>query len=136
MARNKKSSSPLCLLFSAHSVNSVLKSPLAPSPTLALAVAFFSSTMLMSPVHAQDKTPPMTMAQQMQHHHGDVPLVAPVYYPRQSAAHNRRPPAIATRLPRLMLNRYSIALITPAASPPSICIRRLCDAPTATNTAR
>jgi outer membrane protein, heavy metal efflux system len=85
MSRDKNFSSPPQLLFSAYSVNSVLKSPLALSPTLALAAAFFSSTMLVPSVQAQNKTPPMTMSQQMQHHHGDVPLVAPVY-PRMGRA--------------------------------------------------
>jgi cobalt-zinc-cadmium efflux system outer membrane protein len=87
MPRKQKSSSALRSLFSVRSVTSVLKSPLSSSLTLPLAAAFISSTMLLIPARAQDKTPPMPMPmnQQMQHHHGDVPLVAP-QYPRMGRA--------------------------------------------------
>ena len=72
------------LLFSVPSVSSVisaLKSSLAQSLTVFIVAAIFSATILMPIVRAQDKTPPMTMPmnQQMPHHHGDVPLVAPQY---------------------------------------------------------
>src|SRR5271155_4545016 len=82
MPRKQKSSSALRFLFS---VPSVLKFPLSPSLTRPLAAVFISSTMLLIPARAQDKTPPMSMNQQMHHHHGDVPLVAP-QYPRMGRA--------------------------------------------------
>src|SRR5580658_5313906 len=87
MPRKQKSSSVLRSLFSVPCVLSVLKSLLSPALALPLAAAFISSTMLLIPARAQDKTPPMPMPmnQQMQHHHGDVPLVAP-QYPRMGRA--------------------------------------------------
>jgi len=44
-----------------------------------LATTFLCSTTLGIVARAQEKTPPMPMNQQMQHHHGDVPLVTPEY---------------------------------------------------------
>jgi cobalt-zinc-cadmium efflux system outer membrane protein len=98
MARKKKSSSSLRLLFSVPSATSVLKSPLGVSlsqmrkKTLTLATTFLWSTTLVIAARAQEKPPQqdkkmppgMTMPEQM-HHHGDVPLVAPVY-PRMGRA--------------------------------------------------
>ncbi len=69
------------LLFSVSSVLSVLRIFFFPSLSPSIATAVFSATLLMPIVRAQDKTPPMPMPmnQQMPHHHGDVPLVAPQY---------------------------------------------------------
>jgi len=88
MGLKRKSSSRLRSLFSAHSVisvNSVLKSPFAASRSqirkkpLSFATLLLCSTTLVIAAQAQEKTPPMHMNQQMQHHHGDVPLVKPEY---------------------------------------------------------
>jgi cobalt-zinc-cadmium efflux system outer membrane protein len=94
MPRNTKSLSSLRLLFSANSVNSVLKSPLSPSLALAIATALVFSTTLVIAAQAQEKTSPMPMNQQMQHHHGDVPLVAQVYPRMGRAQENAREPLI------------------------------------------
>jgi cobalt-zinc-cadmium efflux system outer membrane protein len=82
MSRKNDTSSGLRLLFS---VPSVLKSALAVSPSrmqkraFTLAITLLYSTMLAIKSQAQEKTPPMPMNQQTQHHHGDVPLVKPEY---------------------------------------------------------
>jgi cobalt-zinc-cadmium efflux system outer membrane protein len=92
MGRKKKFRSSLRLLFSVPAATSVLKSPFAVSlsqtgkKALTLATTFLWSTMLVIAARAQEKPPQqdtkmppgMTMPEQM-HHHGDVPLVAPVY---------------------------------------------------------
>jgi outer membrane protein, heavy metal efflux system len=91
MCLKRKSSSRLRSLFSVHSVNSVLKSASAAlrfrlrRKSLKLAATVLSSTTLVIGTRAQEKTPPMPMNQQMQHHHGDVPLVKPDY-PRMGRA--------------------------------------------------
>jgi len=99
MSRKRKFSSVLRSLFSAPSAASVLKSPSAASlsqtrkKTLALATTLLWSTTLATVAPAQEKPPQqdtqmppgMTMPEQMHHHHGDVPLVAPVY-PRMGRA--------------------------------------------------
>src|SRR5271170_6358353 len=85
MARKRKSASRLRSLFSVPSATSVLKSPSAAprsqirKKSLMLATTLLYSTTLAITSHAQEKTPPMPMNQQMQHHHGDVPLVKPEY---------------------------------------------------------
>ena len=85
MSRRKDTSFGLRLLFSVHSVNSVLKSPFAASrfqirkKPLSFVTLLLCSTTLVIAAQAQEKTPPMPMNQQMQHHHGDVPLVKPEY---------------------------------------------------------
>jgi outer membrane protein, heavy metal efflux system len=98
MVRNKKSPSWLRLLFSVPSAHSVLKSPLAASRSqmrkklLTLLATFLWSTTLVNVARAQAKPPQqdtkmppgMAMPEQM-HHHGAVPLVAPVY-PRMGRA--------------------------------------------------
>jgi cobalt-zinc-cadmium efflux system outer membrane protein len=88
MARSKKSSSGLRLLFSA---TPALKCPWAaslsetPKKVWSLAVAFFCSSTLVIAARAQEKTPPMPMRQEAHQHHSDVPFVAPVY-PRMGRA--------------------------------------------------
>jgi len=98
MSRKRNFSSVLRFLFSAPSAASVLKSPSAASlsqtrkKALALATTLLWSTTLVIAARAQEKPPQqdtkmppgMTMPEQM-HHHGDVPLVAPVY-PRMGRA--------------------------------------------------
>lgn len=49
------------------------------------AAALFTSMISAPQSHAQDKPAPMPMNQEMHHHHGDVPLVAP-QYPRMGRA--------------------------------------------------
>ncbi|MGB6598891.1 MAG: TolC family protein [Candidatus Acidiferrum sp.] len=101
MVRNKKSPSSLWLLFSSPGVypdrvgaTSVLKFPLAVSPSqtrkkvLMLATTLLCSTTLTLAARAQEKTPPASMSQQMQHRHGDVPLVKPEY-PEMGRAQER-----------------------------------------------
>lgn len=81
MARKQKFSSGLVALSSvpsAGSVISVLKSPRSASLTLTIAAMFLCATTLATSVRAQEKTPPMPM-NQMQHHHGDIPVIAPAY---------------------------------------------------------
>src|SRR5580692_1395591 len=95
MARNTKSSSALWLLFSPYTRNSGLKSPSSPPLALALATAFLGSTMVLTSLRAQEKTAPMSMDQQMHHHHGDVPLVTPVY-PRLGRAQENAGGALVT----------------------------------------
>jgi cobalt-zinc-cadmium efflux system outer membrane protein len=94
MGLKRNPSSRLRSLFSAHSVisvNSVLTSPFAASRSqirkkpLSFATLLLCSTTLAITSQAQEKTPPMPMNQQMQHHHGDVPLVKPEY-PRMGRA--------------------------------------------------
>ncbi len=93
MARKKNLS--FRLPFSA---TSVLKSPSAGSRSqmrkkaLALATIFLWSAILVIAARAQEKPPQqdakmpeMTMPEQTHHHHGDIPLVAPVY-PRMGRA--------------------------------------------------
>src|SRR3984893_7381724 len=77
-------------VLSVSSVPSVLKSFFVRSLAVAIVAAIFSATLLIPIVRAQDKTPPMTMPmnQQMPHHHGDVPLVAP-QYPRIGRAQEK-----------------------------------------------
>jgi cobalt-zinc-cadmium efflux system outer membrane protein len=85
MSRKKDFSFGLRLLFSVPSATSVLKSPSTASRSqirkkpLTLAALLLCSTMLAIKSQAQEKTPPMPMNQQMQHHHRDVPLVKPEY---------------------------------------------------------
>jgi cobalt-zinc-cadmium efflux system outer membrane protein len=87
MARKRKSSSRLRSFFSVPPATSVLKSPSAAprsqirKKTLKLTALLLCSTTLAITSRAQEKTPPMPMPmnQQMQHHHGDVPLVKPEY---------------------------------------------------------
>jgi len=99
MSRKRKFSFVLRFFFSAPSAASVLKSLLAASlaqtrkRALALAITLLWSTTLATIAPAQEKPPQqdtqmppgMTMPEQMHHHHGDVPLVAPVY-PRMGRA--------------------------------------------------
>ncbi len=106
MSRKREFSSGLQFLFSVHGVYadqvgaaSVLKSPLAVSlsqmrkKALALATTILWSTSLVNVARAQEKPaqqdskmpPGMAMPEQMHHHHGDVPLLPPVY-PRMGRA--------------------------------------------------
>src|SRR5208282_79119 len=91
MPRKTKSGPSLRLLFSA---NSVLKSPFSTSlpqlrnKALTLATTLLCSTTLVTALRAQEKAPPMPMNQQMQHHHGDVPLVK-AEYPQMRRAQER-----------------------------------------------
>ncbi len=64
---------------------SQLKSPLAQSLTVTLATVFLSMMTPAPAARAQEKTLPMIMNQQLHHHHGDTPLVAPEY-PRMGRA--------------------------------------------------
>jgi cobalt-zinc-cadmium efflux system outer membrane protein len=94
MVPKKKSTSRLLFLFSVPSANSVLKSPFATSQfqvrmrVVFLAATFLWSTTLVIAARAQEKTPPMPMNEQMQHHHGDVPLVM-AEYPRMGRTQER-----------------------------------------------
>jgi cobalt-zinc-cadmium efflux system outer membrane protein len=90
MSRKQKCSYDLWHLFSGLCASSVLNSPLSVSRTVTLTVAavFLSSAPLANVIHAQEKTPPMPINQQMQHHHGDVPLVKPEY-PQMGRAQER-----------------------------------------------
>jgi outer membrane protein, heavy metal efflux system len=85
MARKKDSSSRVRFIFSVRSADTVLKSPSTATRSqiqnkpLTLAALLLCSTTFVITAQAQEKTPPMPMDQQMQHHHGDVPLVKPEY---------------------------------------------------------
>jgi len=81
MARKPESLSRLRFLFSVPSAASVLKSPSRfqmRKKALTLATTLLWATLVIA-TQAQEKTPPMPMNQQMQHHHADVPLVRPEY---------------------------------------------------------
>jgi len=99
MARNKKS--PSEPLFSPPSVNSVLKKSRTPSRSQIgsklvrlTAVFFFPTSLLIT--QAQEKLSPMpTPMNQQMHHHGDVPLIAPVY-PRMGRAQEKARGQLAT----------------------------------------
>jgi outer membrane protein, heavy metal efflux system len=91
MGRKRKSSLRLRPFLSVNSAIPILKSPSAAPRSqmrkkfLKLAATILCSTTLVIATRAQEKTPPMPMNQQMQHHHGDVPLVKPEY-PRMGRA--------------------------------------------------
>lgn len=102
MGRKRESSSPLRLLFSVPGVYpdrigaiSVLKSRLSVSRALTFAVVFFCSATLGIVAQAQQKTPPMSMNQQMQHQHGEIPLVKPEY-PQMGRAQERAGAQVVT----------------------------------------
>jgi cobalt-zinc-cadmium efflux system outer membrane protein len=91
MGCEKNSTSILRFLFFVCSANTALKSASAAprsqmrKKSLKLTALFLCSITLVVATRAQEKAPPMPMNQQMQHHHGDVPLVKPEY-PRMGRA--------------------------------------------------